>query len=167
MKIAMVASESNPLVKSGGLADVIYSLSRELVGMGHEVMILIPYYKGIDARLLKKPEYRGNYVFNMSWRDCCAEVFETNIDGIRFVLVKNDRYFGRDNLYGYFDDGERFAFFDMAVRGILTMLDFKPDIIHTHDWQAAMMPPRSFSALNSSRDWSFLTTSRGCCSRVS
>jgi starch synthase len=140
MKIAMVASESNPLVKSGGLADVIYSLSRELVGMGHEVMILIPYYKGVDSRLLKKPEYRGNYVFNMSWRDCCAEVFETNIDGIRFVLVKNDRYFGRDNLYGYFDDGERFAFFDMAVRGILPMLDFKPDIIHTHDWQAAMMP---------------------------
>ena len=140
MKIAMVASEANPFVKSGGLADVVYALSKELVTFGHEVAILLPYYKSAEARLLKKPMFKGALHFNMSWRDCYAEVYELVQDGITYYFIKNEQYFGRDGLYGYGDDGERFAFFTLAARNALPLVNFQPDIIHVHDWQSGMLP---------------------------
>ena len=90
MKIAMVASEANPFVKSGGLADVVYALSKELVTFGHEVAILLPYYKSAEARLVKKPMFKGALHFNMSWRDCYGEVYELVQDGITYYFIKND-----------------------------------------------------------------------------
>ena len=140
MKIAMVASEANPFVKSGGLADVVYALSKELVTFGHEVAILLPYYKSAEARLVKKPMFKGALHFNMSWRDCYAEVYELVQDGITYYFIKNEQYFGRDGLYGYGDDGERFAFFTLAARNALPLVNFQPDIIHVHDWQSGMLP---------------------------
>ena len=140
MKIAMVASEANPFVKSGGLADVVYALSKELVTFGHEVAILLPYYKSAEARLVKKPMFKGALHFNMSWRDCYGEVYELVQDGITYYFIKNEQYFGRDGLYGYGDDGERFAFFTLAARNALPLVGFQPDIIHVHDWQSGMLP---------------------------
>lgn len=139
MKIVNVASEANPLVKSGGLGDVVYSLSRELVKAGHEVSIILPYFKtikdkGIDAT------YLGYDYVDLSWRHQYIGIFKKVIDGINYYLIDNEQYFGRDNLYGYDDDGERFAYFSLAAQKIIAKEGLKPDIVHVHDWQAGMLP---------------------------
>ena len=140
MKIAMVASESNPLAKTGGLADVVYSLSKELVHLGHEVAIIMPFYRGMEAKIHTPLKQVCSYYFRMSWRQADAECFHTEIEGIQFYLIKNDQYFGRDQIYGYGDDGERFAFFSMASRDLFQKIGFQPDIIHVHDWQSGILP---------------------------
>lgn len=140
MKIAMVASEINPLVKSGGLADVVYSLSKELVIKGEEVCCVLPYYQSIRFNGKLKTRRLGSFEVDMAWRKQTAEVFRTYIDGITFYLVGNDYYFDRENLYGYDDDGERFAFFTLAVEKLLKFVRFRPDIVHVHDWQVGMLP---------------------------
>ena len=140
MKIAMVASEINPLCKSGGLADVVYALSKELVVSGEEVICVLPFYKSIkDAATLKFARV-GTFTVNVGWRRVDANVYKTYIDGILYYLIDNETYFGRDSLYGYFDDGERFAFFTMAAAGLFEFVGFKPDVIHIHDWQPGMLP---------------------------
>ena len=140
MKIAMVASEINPLCKSGGLADVVYALSKELVVSGEEVICVLPFYKSIkDAATLKFARV-GTFTVNVGWRRVDANVYKTYIDGILYYLIDNETYFGRDALYGYFDDGERFAFFTMAAAGLFEFVGFNPDVIHIHDWQPGMLP---------------------------
>lgn len=140
MKIAMVASESNPLVKCGGLADVVYSLSKELISLKEEVIIILPYYhliKEYDGAF--KIEHVGSYDIYMSWRRQKALIYKTKIDGITYYLIDNDYYFNRTNVYGYEDDGERFAFFTLAAKDLFKFVNFKPDIIHSHDWQPGML----------------------------
>ena len=139
MKIVMVASESNPLIKTGGLADVVYSLSRELVKNGHEVFVFIPYYKKLKDKKLKAKKVSYDFV-DMSWRHQYLGVYDYAVDGINFKLIDNEQYFGRDGIYGYDDDGERFAFFTLAVRQVIHNEKIKPDIVHVHDWQAGMLP---------------------------
>lgn len=140
MKIAMFASEANPLCKSGGLADVVYSLSKELAKEKHHVIIALPYYKSIKAKGIYKPELVGSYPVYMSWRKEQAEIYALPYEGFTFYLIDNQYYFDRDRLYGYGDDGERFAFFALACCRLLRFLDFKADIVHVHDWQTAMVP---------------------------
>lgn len=148
MKIVMAASECNPLCKTGGLADVIYSLSRELVREGHEVFVFIPYYKKLKDKQLNTKYLRFDYV-DMSWRHQYIGTSTIQIDGINYILIENDQYFYRDNLYGYDDDGERFAFFTMAIQKVMNELKIYPDIVHVHDWQAGMLPVlMKFSPLN-------------------
>jgi len=139
MRIVMVASESNPLCKTGGLADVVYSLSRELVNNGHEVFVFVPFYKSLKNKGIPAVYSYYDYV-DMSWRHQYIGVFNLEIDGIKFKLIDNDLYFNRDNLYGYDDDGERFAYFSLAVQKIIHHENLKPDIVHVHDWQAGMLP---------------------------
>ncbi|MBQ7994676.1 MAG: glycogen synthase [Bacilli bacterium] len=140
MKIAMFASESNPLVKTGGLADVIFSLSEELAEKGNEVVIALPYYKTIKPEYKKSFSKIGSFTVSMSWRRQIANIYRGKIGKITFYLIGNDFYFGRDRVYGYNDDGERFAFFDLSCRALLPFISFKADIIHVHDHQAAMIP---------------------------
>jgi len=140
MKIAMFASEANPLCKSGGLADVVSSLGAELVKDGHEVIIALPYYQAITKKPGLKIKKVASFTVYMSWRQQAADVFETSCDGITYYLIGNSYYFGRDKLYGYDDDGERFAFFALACRRLLKVVDFKADVVHVHDWQTAMVP---------------------------
>ncbi|NLB40091.1 MAG: glycogen synthase [Erysipelotrichaceae bacterium] len=140
MKIAMVTSEANPFVKSGGLADVTYSLSRELVMLGEEVALFMPLYQSIIAQFGDKLQHVAEFDVPMSWRRQYAKVYRTYVDGITFYFIQNDYYFGRDNLYGYNDDLERFAFFTIAVRNAFKALGFKADIVHLHDWQPGMLP---------------------------
>lgn len=135
----MVASESNPLCKTGGLADVVYSLSRELVKLGNEVVIFLPHYKKIKDKFVETKHIGYDYV-DLSWRHQYIGLNELEIEGIRYILIENDQYFYRDNLYGYDDDGERFAYFSMAVRKAMDKLAIYPDIVHVHDWQAGMLP---------------------------
>ena len=139
MKIAMVASEANPLCKSGGLADVVYSLSRELNLNGEQAIIILPYYKVIKDKNLN-PEFIAYTYLNMSWRRQYVGIFKLLIDGITYYLVDNEYYFNRDGLYGFNDDQERFAYFSLAALDILKVIDFKPDIVHVHDWQGGMIP---------------------------
>ncbi len=140
MKIAMIASESNPLAKSGGLADVVYSLSAELAKMHHEVIVVMPYYKSIKSKKGLIGKNIGSLNVNVGWRNIETSVYEETIDGVKFYLIDNLYYFDRDNLYGYDDDGERFAYFALASLKLLEMIQFKADIIHVHDWQTAMIP---------------------------
>jgi len=139
MKIAMFASEANPLAKTGGLADVVTALSVELAKEGHKVILALPFYKSIfDKGLTVK--LIGTFTVYMSWRQQEARVSLAVLDGVSYYLIGNDYYFSRDKLYGYEDDGERFAFFSLACRKLIKFLDFKPDIVHVHDWQTAMVP---------------------------
>ena len=139
MKIVNVASEANPLVKSGGLGDVVYSLSRELAKAGHEVSIILPYFKVVKNKNIGA-EYLGYDYIDMSWRHQYVGIFKKIIDGVNYYLIDSEQYFGRDNLYGYDDDGERFAYFALAAQKVISKLNLKPDIVHVHDWQAGMLP---------------------------
>jgi len=141
MKILMVASESRPFCKTGGLADVVYSLSKELAVLGEEVSIIIPYYDSV-ARQIPKSELKKVVSFNthMSWRQQKVDVYETKREGINYYFIENRQYFERGHIYGDFDDGERFAFFTMAVKEFLITKKYYPNIIHVHDWQAGMLP---------------------------
>jgi starch synthase len=136
----MVASEANPLAKTGGLADVVYALSKELTIEGQEVTVVMPFYQAITAKAQYKIKSIGTFDVYMSWRKQTAELFRTYIDGITYYLIGNPYYFNRDNYYGYFDDIERFAFFTLAVRNMMKFLKLKPDLVHIHDWQAGMLP---------------------------
>ncbi len=138
MKIAMIASESRPLCKTGGLADVVYSLSKELVSMGEEVVVVLPFYQAIKNTIKTPVRFIESFIVDMSWRHHEAKVYETEADGIKFYLIEH-WYFDRLNFYGDGDDGERFAFYCMAARELLSRHEI-PDIIHCHDWQAGMMP---------------------------
>ena len=141
MKIVMVASESRPYCKTGGLADVVYSLSKELAVQGEEVSIILPYYDTI-ARSLPNDKLKKEVSFNthMSWRQQSVDVYSTVCDGITFYFIENQQYFERGHVYGDFDDGERFAFFTNAAKELIIAKKMRPDIIHVHDWQAGMLP---------------------------
>lgn len=140
MKIVMIASESRPLCKTGGLADVIYSLSKELAVKGEEVFIVLPFYKGIKNNGRHSFKKVCSFVVPMSWRSEKVEVYSTYDSGITFYLIGNARYFDRDYLYGDWDDNERFAFFALASKELLNHISLVPDIIHVHDWHAGMVP---------------------------
>lgn len=138
MKIAMACSEANPFVKTGGLADVTYALSKELVKLGEEVVIVLPLYNQVKAKCLPL-EYVGYMSCHLAWREEGANVYYLEKDGIKYYFIENRHYFERDGIYGYDDDGERFAFYSVAFPQLLEMVGFKPDIIHAHDWQPGMV----------------------------
>lgn len=139
MKIAMFASEALPLSKTGGLADVTYALSKELVKDGDEVVLFTPFYASIRKKNPKLSKI-GTINVPMSWRNLTANIYLSEIEGIKYYLIENDFYFGRDNLYGYHDDAERFAFFAIACLNLLKYINFQADIVHVHDWQVGMVP---------------------------
>ena len=139
MKIAMVASEARPFCKTGGLADVVYSLSKELTVIGEEVMVILPFYQNVKNTIKTPVKLVDSFVVNMSWRHHEAKVYLTYADGITYYFIEH-WYFERNHLYGDGDDGERFAFFALAAREFLARQKNVPDIIHVHDWQAGMLP---------------------------
>ena len=141
MKILMVSSEARPFCKTGGLADVVYSLSKELAVLGEDVSIIIPFYDSVRRQLANEPlKKAASFKTHMSWRKQTVDVYQVNRDGITYYLVENQQYFERGHLYGDFDDGERFGFFTMAVKEFLLTKKMYPNIIHVHDWQAGMLP---------------------------
>ncbi|HZJ89403.1 MAG TPA: glycogen synthase [Bacilli bacterium] len=140
MRIMMVASESAPLAKTGGLADVVYSLSKELSVLGEEVSVVMPFYGAINKDIGSEIRFVSNVQVQLSWRCQNAKIYKTFVDGITFYLIENEYYFGREGFYGYADDTERFAFFTVAVRNMLVSLKLRPDILHVHDYHAGMLP---------------------------
>lgn len=143
MKILFASSECAPFFKTGGLGDVTGALPKELAKKKEisEVAVILPYFKS---------EMKGEYIellqdefydfVDVGWRREYVGVKSLVKDGVKYYFLDNEHYFGRGQLYGYYDDGERFAFFDLAVCTLLERLDFIPDILHVNDWQTAMIP---------------------------
>lgn len=142
MKIAMVASEAAPFVKTGGLGDVMQALPAELAKIkGNEICLFLPYYKRIKQNPNIEVEFVGSFSMELSWRESYVGIFrlKSRKKKLQVYFIDNDYYFGaRGSVYGDFDDGERFAYYSKAVMAALYFLDFKPDILHCHDWQSAM-----------------------------
>lgn len=134
-KVLMISSEAAPYAKSGGLGDVCGSLPKELQKLGVDVRVVIPKYKTIKQELIHKLEFVEEFQVNLSWREETAKIFCNNEEKVPTYFIENDRYFSRDNLYGYDDDHERFGFFCKAALDMLAKLDFYPDVIHCNDWQ--------------------------------
>lgn len=135
----MVGSESNPYVKTGGLADVIYALSVEMARTGEEVSVILPLYNDVRRKISNFNKV-GECVVYLSWRRETANIYKEEKNGVSFYFIENRHYFERENIYGYYDDGERFAFFALAAIEAIKTLNLNPDIIHVHDWQTAMIP---------------------------
>ena len=138
-KILFVASEAAPFIATGGLAEVIGSLSKALAKSdAYDVRVIIPLYQDIKKEYRKDFKFIGNIFVPLSWRNQYCGIFEYEANNVKFYFVDNEYYFKRPGCYGYYDDGERFAFFSRSVMEILSFLGFYPDILHCHDWQAAL-----------------------------
>ena len=138
-KILFVASECQPFVVTGGLAEVVGSLSKALAATGrYDVRVVVPLYSDIKQEHRAKFTYKGNLYVHLAWRNQYCGIFEYIQDGVTFYFIDNEFYFKRPGCYGYYDDGERFAFFSRAVLEIMPFIDFYPEVMHCHDWQAAL-----------------------------
>lgn len=140
MKILFVASEARPFIASGGLADVAGSLPKALCDSGNECRVVIPLYKNIPQQFREKMEFVRNFNVPLAWRNQYCGVFKMCHQGVVYYFLDNEYYFKRDNLYGYYDDAERFAFFSKASMEMLNYIDYAPDIVHTNDWHTALVP---------------------------
>ena len=140
MKILFAASEAVPYAASGGLADVTGSLPKAISVKGHECAVVIPLYKAISPELRADMEFVTNITVDVSWRKQYCGVYKAERDGIAYYFIDNEYYFNRDGMYGFYDDCERFVFFDRAVLEMIRHIDFKPDIISCNDWQTALIP---------------------------
>jgi len=138
MKILYAASEATPFAKSGGLADVAGSLPKALVKDGVDARVIMPLYG--DLKMRDKLEYVTNYSVPVGWRSQYCGLFKAEVNGVTYYFLDNEYYFKRRGLYGFYDDGERFAFFSRAVLETLFYIDFTPDIINCNDWQTALVP---------------------------
>lgn len=138
-KILFVASEARPYIATGGLADVIGSLPQALAAdPDYDVRVVLPLYSDIKAEFRRKMSYLGNFYVPLGWRNQYCGVFMHQSGNVTFYFIDNEYYFKRPGCYGYYDDGERFAFFSRSVMEMLPFIGFYPDILHCHDWQAAL-----------------------------
>ena len=138
MKILYAASEAMPFAKSGGLADVAGALPKALVKDGLDARVVMPLYG--DLKMRDKLSYVTNFSVPVGWRSQYCGLFTAQVDGVTYYFLDNEYYFKRSGLYGFYDDGERFAFFSRAVLEMLFYLDFTPDIINCNDWQTGLVP---------------------------
>ncbi|MEG1050222.1 MAG: glycogen/starch synthase, partial [Oscillospiraceae bacterium] len=139
MKILYCASEAVPFAASGGLGDVAGSLPKALNAQNIEVRVVMPLYGKIKEKYADKLEYVTNFNVMLGWRCQYCGVFSLEQDGVIYYFLDNEYYFKRHGLYGHYDDAERFAFFSKAILEMLVNVDFEPDIIHTNDWQTALV----------------------------
>ena len=138
-KILFVASEARPFIATGGLADVIGSLPQALAkDPKYDIRVVLPLYSDMKPEYRRKLSFMGNLYVPLGWRNQYCGVFTCQQDGVTFYFIDNEYYFKRPGCYGYYDDGERFAFFSRSVMEILPFIGFYPDVLHAHDWQAAL-----------------------------
>jgi len=140
MNILFVTSEAAPFCKTGGLADVAGSLPQALARGGDRVSVILPLYETVADKWHDEMVFeRWTYV-RLAWRSVYCGLFSLEREGVTWYFVDNEYYFKRQELYGHFDDGERFAFFSRAVTELLPTLPEKPDVVHCNDWQSALVP---------------------------
>lgn len=141
MKILFVASEAYPFIKTGGLGDVAYALPKALRKMGIDARVIIPKYSGIPLSFRNCMETVANFTVQVGWRNKYCGLQYLTYDDIPYYFVDNEYYFERDEIYGCYDDGERFSYFSKAIlESIKYMGDFVPDIIHCNDWHSGIVP---------------------------
>ncbi len=138
MNVLFVTSECYPFASSGGLGDVSSALPKALCKKGVDCRVVLPLYGDV------KPQYRQNMVFlgsfnvPLAWRSQYCGIYTLSFNGVIYYFLDNEQYFKRTGLYGYYDDGERYAFFSRAALELLRHIDFAPDVLHTNDWQTAL-----------------------------
>jgi starch synthase len=140
MNILFVSAEAEPFAKTGGLGDVIGSLPKELLNYGVDARVIMPLYQSIKGRFKNSLILINEFFVQLSWRKQYCALYVIDHEGIRFYFIDNDQYFGRERYYGYYDDGERFAFFSKAVLEAMNQMDFQPDVLHCNEWQTALVP---------------------------
>ena len=140
MNIVMAASECIPFVKTGGLADVVGSLPKELAKLGHGVTVFLPQYSMIPEEFRERLSVTRDIAVPFAGETRKWDLSELVLDEVQYVFIENDHYFDRDQLYGQTDDGERFAFFNRAVLAALQTHQYEADILHLHDWHTALIP---------------------------
>ncbi|WP_346354404.1 glycogen synthase GlgA [Azotosporobacter soli] len=139
-KVLFVAAEAVPFAKTGGLGDVIGSLPKELRQKGLDVRVILPKYQDIPASFQEQMTLKAEFTVPVGWRQQYCGIYMLEYQGITFYFVDNEYYFKRHGFYGYGDDAERFAFFSRAVLEGLDKIDFMPEVLHCHDWHAAVVP---------------------------
>ena len=140
MNILFVASEAHPFIKTGGLGDVMGALPISLNALGADVRVVIPNYRDINKDIKSKLKFIDSFNVKVGWRTQYCGILEYEYQGIKYYLLDNEYYFKRGGLYGYYDDGEKFAFFSRATLEFIKHIDWTPDIVHCNDWQTAMVP---------------------------
>ena len=140
MKVLYAASEAVPFCKTGGLADVAGSLPPALAAQGVETAVILPLYRRVKERFADQLTFLCYDYVDLAWRHAYCGLFSLKKDGVTWYFLDNEQYFGRPELYGCADDGERFGFFSRAVVKMLDHLDLWPDVIHCNDWQTALIP---------------------------
>ena len=142
MQIVFASAECAPFVKTGGLGDVAGSLPAALVRAGAEVIVMVPKYATIKDEYKAQMEHFSDFYVSLGWRNEYCGLEKLEHDGVTYMFIDNERYFARDYPYGFFDDGERFAFFSKAITESLQHLPagFECDILHCNDWQTALAP---------------------------
>ncbi|WP_243297052.1 glycogen synthase GlgA [Bacillus litorisediminis] len=140
MNVLFAASECAPFIKTGGLGDVIGSLPKELQKLGVNVSVILPKYGDLPFWFKEQMDFVTSIEVPVGWRMqyCGIETYKR--EGITYYFLDNEYYFKRHGSYGFFDDGERFAFFSRAIFEAIPYLEYKPDIIHCHDWQTGPVP---------------------------
>jgi len=173
MRILFASSEVAPFIKTGGLADVAGSLPKALAQEGHDVKVILPLYEGVGEQWRSQMKFEQYYNVTLSWRHVYCGVFSLEQDGVTYWFVDNEYYFKRWQLYGHFDDCERFAYFSRAVIETPGHFGWAPDIIHCNDWQTTprRCSPSTTSSIRAatatrywrtSLAWTAAISTRGC-----
>ena len=139
MKVLFVTSECVPFCKTGGLGDVAGSLPQALAAGGDEVAVILPLYQTVADKYVEELTFVKYIYVTLAWRSVYCGLFRCERGGVTYYFIDNEHYFARPDLYGYYDDGERFAYFSRAVVSLLTHLDFMPEVIHCNDWLPALI----------------------------
>ena len=150
IKVLYVVSECQPFIATGGLGEVAGSLPKAITAMSKDVdiRVVLPLYAKIKKEYAGKLEFVSSFTTHLAWRQEYCGIFKLVKDNVVYYFIDNERYFNRENVYGYYDDGERFAYFCKAIVEGLAVINFFPDIIHCNDWQSALV-----SAYIKTGDW--------------
>ena len=140
MRILFVGAECSPFFKTGGLGDVMGALPNQLAKDGDEVGVALPLYQDIPQKYREKLVYQGNFYVPVGWRDQYCGIFTLEMNGVKYFFIDNEYYFKRPGIYGYYDDGERYAFFQQAVIMMMERYNFIPNILHCNDYHTSFIP---------------------------
>ncbi len=138
-KILFAGAEAMPFAATGGLGDVLGSLPAALAATGEaDVRVVLPLYSAVSEEVRRTMKEEAIFYVRLAWREQYCGVYSLQKNGVTYYFIDNEYYFKRPALYGFFDDGERYAFYSMAVMELMAKLNFFPDVLHAHDWQAAL-----------------------------
>ena len=139
-KILIVGAEALPFAATGGLGDVLGSLPAALAreASDADIRVVMPLYAKVGAEYREKMTKVAEITVKLAWRNQYCGIYSLEKDGVIYYFLDNEYYFDRDALYGFFDDGERYAFFSRAVMDMIPAIDFYPDVLHANDWQSAL-----------------------------